>query len=103
MRDVVAAAELVIAGEGDAVAGGGLGAELCALLADEPWVRFTGHLDDDALPAFYSAMDVLALPSIDPLEAYGMVQVGGDALRHPGRGERHAGGPRARSPARAWD
>ena len=75
VRDVVAGAELVVAGEGDAVAGGGLGAELRALLADEPWVRFTGHLDDEDLPAFYSAIDVLALPSIDPLEAYGMVQV----------------------------
>ena len=75
VREVVAGAELVVAGEGDAVAGGGLGTELRALLADEPWVRFTGHLDDDDLPAFYSAVDVLALPSIDPLEAYGMVQV----------------------------
>ena len=75
VRDAVPGAELVVAGEGDAVAGGGLGAELRASLADAPWIRFTGHLDDGDLTAFYSAIDVLALPSIDPLEAYGMVQV----------------------------
>jgi glycosyltransferase involved in cell wall biosynthesis len=66
---------LVIAGDGDTIAGGGLGAELRARGTDDGSVIFTGFMPDLDLPSFYSMLDVLALPSIDPLEAYGMVQV----------------------------
>jgi len=38
-------------------------------------VRFTGFLSDADLRAFYAMCDVVALPSVDPLEAFGMVQV----------------------------
>lgn len=38
-------------------------------------VVFMGFLPDDDLPAFYSIVDVLALPSADPLEASGIGQV----------------------------
>jgi glycosyltransferase involved in cell wall biosynthesis len=66
---------LVIAGDGDTVAGGGLGPALRARAGADQGIIFTGFLPDDDLSAFYSMVDVLALPSIDPLEAYGMVQV----------------------------
>jgi glycosyltransferase involved in cell wall biosynthesis len=38
-------------------------------------VRLIGYLNFDDLVAFYNLIDVLVLPSIDPLEAFGMVQV----------------------------
>ncbi len=78
VRATMPSVRLVIGGEGDAVAGGGLGRELrqVAAAADLD-VVFTGFLPDEELPAFYSMLDVLALPSVDPQEAYGMVQVEG--------------------------
>jgi glycosyltransferase involved in cell wall biosynthesis len=78
VRAAMPEACLVIGGDGDAVAGGGLGPALRRLAGDAgASVIFTGFLADDDLPAFYSMLDVLALPSTDPLEAYGMVQVEG--------------------------
>jgi len=68
-------ARLVIAGEGRSVAGGGIADDLEAAAHGEDWVTFTGFLPQEDLPAFYAMCDVLALPSIDPLEAYGIVQV----------------------------
>lgn len=74
-RRAIPDATLVIAGEGDRVAGGGLGAQLRALIRPADDVRFTGFLSHDDLRAFYAMCDVVALPSVDPLEAFGMVQV----------------------------
>jgi glycosyltransferase involved in cell wall biosynthesis len=68
-------ATLIVAGEGAAVAGGGVLAGLAREVADDPGVVLTGFLPEEDLPALYSMCDVLALPSIDPLEAFGMVQV----------------------------
>lgn len=75
LRSAVPGLGLVIGGEGDAVAGGGLGAALRITAAREDWITFTGFLPQEDLAAFYSMLDVFALPSIDPLEAFGMVQV----------------------------
>ena len=36
-------------------------------------VRFTGEIPDDLLPAYYRAADVVALPSVDRTEAFGLV------------------------------
>ena len=66
---------LVIAGEGRGVAGGGVLDDLQALSAEDAGVMFTGFLESTDLRAFYSMCAVVALPSIDPLEAFGMVQV----------------------------
>ncbi|MEQ9093804.1 MAG: glycosyltransferase family 4 protein, partial [Miltoncostaeaceae bacterium] len=68
-------ATLVIVGEGRRVAGGGILDEVQRMVHDDPGVIFTGFLDHDDLLAFYSGCAVLALPSIDPLEAFGLVQV----------------------------
>ncbi len=67
---------LVVAGDYQHVAGGSVKSSLMRYLSGaEERVRFVGRLSDEELAAFYGFIDVLALPSIDPLEAYGMVQV----------------------------
>jgi len=67
---------LVIAGDWEDVAGGSVKATLLSYLAGrEDRIRFTGRLSDAEADEFLRFVDVLALPSIDPLEAYGMVQV----------------------------
>lgn len=67
---------LVIAGDYKDVAGGSVKSTLMHFLSGSSTrVRFTGRLTDAEVDAFYRFIDVLALPSIDPLEAYGMVQV----------------------------
>ncbi len=67
---------LVVAGDYQHVAGGSVKSSLMRYLSGaEERVRFVGRLSDEELDAFYRFVDVLALPSIDPLEAYGMVQV----------------------------
>jgi glycosyltransferase involved in cell wall biosynthesis len=67
---------LLIAGEYRDVAGGSVKNSLMRYLSGrDERIRFLGPLKDAELDAFYRFIDVLALPSIDPLEAYGMVQV----------------------------
>lgn len=68
-------AVLAIAGEGSAVAGEGVLKDLEREIQGDPNVVITGFLSDEDLLAFYSMCTVLALPSLDPLEAFGMVQV----------------------------
>lgn len=74
VRKEVADAALVIVGDSTNIAGGGLRHKL-EETSTPGEVVFTGFLADEDLPAFYSRCDVLCLPSIDPLEAFGMVQV----------------------------
>ncbi|GAK57885.1 putative glycosyltransferase [Candidatus Vecturithrix granuli] len=67
---------LVIAGDYTNVMGGSIKYVLNHFLEGrEEQICFTGRLTDDEVDAFYRFIDVLVLPSIDPLEAYGMVQV----------------------------
>jgi glycosyltransferase involved in cell wall biosynthesis len=67
---------IVIAGDYEKVAGGSIKAELDKFLEQYPGVIvFTGYLSDADRNKLYSGIDVLVLPSIDPLEAFGMVQV----------------------------
>jgi glycosyltransferase involved in cell wall biosynthesis len=72
--------KLLIAGEGEKIAGGPQESEKNRLLslAEELKLHnivFTGHLTDDELLEFYSVCDVFVLPSIDPLESFGMVKI----------------------------
>lgn len=67
--------QVVLAGDSDGVAGGGERArleDLARSLGVE--LRVLGPLPAADLPAFYSSLDVFALPSVDRLEAWGMVQ-----------------------------
>ena len=67
---------VLVVGEYTKVAGGSVKGEIDALVNQYPGrVQLVGHLRFDDLVAFYSMIDVLVLPSVDPLEAFGMVQV----------------------------
>jgi len=68
--------KIIIAGDYQKIAGGSIKGELDFIIAKYPDnIIFTGYLSDDELRQFYSMIDILVLPSIDPLEAFGMVQV----------------------------
>lgn len=67
---------VIIAGDYQNVAGGSVKQQLDAYMAKYPGkILFTGYLKDNDLHRFFSGLDVLVLPSIDPLEAFGMVQI----------------------------
>ena len=68
--------KIVIVGDYENIAGGGVKEELDNYVRLYPDViTFTGFLEDPQRNEFYSGIDVFVLPSIDPLEAFGMVQV----------------------------
>ncbi len=67
---------VLVAGEHTKVAGGSVKHDVDVLVNKHPdRVKLVGHLRFDDLVAFYNLIDVLVLPSVDPLEAFGMVQV----------------------------
>lgn len=67
---------ILIAGDYKNIAGGSVKDDIDRLVEQYPdHVKFVGHLKFSDLVVFYSLVDVLVLPSIDPLEAFGMVQV----------------------------
>ncbi len=67
---------VLVAGEHTKVAGGSVKQDVDVLIKKHPdRVKLVGHLKFDDLVAFYNLIDVLVLPSVDPLEAFGMVQV----------------------------
>ncbi len=67
---------VLVAGEHANVAGGSVKREIDTLVGQYPdRVKLVGHLRFDDLVAFYNLIDLLVLPSVDPLEAFGMVQV----------------------------
>ena len=69
-------ARLALAGEYRNVVGENYHARLRPRLdAFENRVVLLGHLEGKALACFYAACDVLALPSINPMESFGIVQV----------------------------
>jgi len=68
--------KIVLVGDYEKVAGGSVKDELDEYIAKYPDnILFTGYLDDAERNRFYSGIDVFVLPSIDPLEAFGIVQV----------------------------
>jgi glycosyltransferase involved in cell wall biosynthesis len=67
---------LLVAGDYQSVAGGSVRNVLFHFLEGRDLrIGFTGRLTDAEVDDFLRFIDVLALPSIDPLEAYGLVQV----------------------------
>lgn len=68
--------KIIIVGDYDKVAGGSTKAQLDSYIQRYPEsIIFTGYLGDVERNQFYSGIDLLVLPSIDPLEAFGMVQI----------------------------
>ena len=68
-------ARLLLAGPYENVAGGSVIRELQPLMERDSRVILLGPVDEEELSNFFASIDVLALPSIDPLEAFGIVQV----------------------------
>ena len=68
---------LKIAGDYESVAGGSIYEDLMNLIREEKIknVEFLGKLSEKNMEKFYSSLDVFVLPSTNPTEAFGMVQV----------------------------
>lgn len=80
MREVRDDAVLVIGGTGPLT---GPLRELAATLGLGERVLFTGRIPEETLPAYYHAADIYCLPSVEPSEAFGLVQVEAMACRKP--------------------
>lgn len=68
-------ARLLIAGDFSAVAGGSVIERVRQRMAGDSRIKLLGFLPDAALDDFYASVDVFALPSVNPFEAFGIVQV----------------------------
>jgi glycosyltransferase involved in cell wall biosynthesis len=68
------AARLLLAGDFASVAGGSVIERVRRGAAGDPRIRLLGFLPDAQVADFYASIDVLALPSINRLEAFGIVQ-----------------------------
>jgi len=68
-------ARLLIAGNYENVAGGSVVDNVRRAVGGDPRIRLLGFLPEDKLADFYASMDVFALPSINSLEAFGIVQI----------------------------
>jgi glycosyltransferase involved in cell wall biosynthesis len=75
LRAATADDRLLIGGDCSNVAGGSVIDKVRARAGGDPRVRFLGFLPDSALGDFYASLDIFALPSINSLEAFGIVQV----------------------------
>ncbi len=69
------AARLLLAGDYERVAGGSVVARARQAAGGDPRIRLLGFLPDEALADFYASLDIFALPSVNSLEAFGIVQV----------------------------
>jgi glycosyltransferase involved in cell wall biosynthesis/SAM-dependent methyltransferase len=68
-------ARLLIGGEFDEVAGGGALRAVSEAAAGDPRIRLLGFVEESRITDFHASIDVLALPSVDSFEAFGIVQV----------------------------
>ena len=68
-------ARLLIGGDFIGVAGGSVVEQVLKHARGDPRVRLLGFVPDHHLADFYASIDVLALPSVNAFEAFGIVQV----------------------------
>ncbi|MEJ7770360.1 MAG: glycosyltransferase family 4 protein [Geodermatophilaceae bacterium] len=66
---------LLIAGDFSAVAGGSVIDRVRASIDGDERIRLLGFLADAEISDFYASLDAFALPSVNPFEAFGIVQV----------------------------
>ena len=67
-------ATLLIAGDYEGVAGTSVIDHLRELAHGDDRIHFLGFLTDEQVQDFFASIDVLAFPSVNPLEAFGIVQ-----------------------------
>lgn len=69
--------KLIIGGDYENIAGGSIYPELKEFIKQKQIddVEFIGKISESKMSEFYSNLDVLVLPSINSLEAFGMVQI----------------------------
>lgn len=68
-------ARLIIAGDYEGIAGQSVIEHLRELARGDDRIEFLGFLPDEQVKDFFASIDVLAFPSVNPLEAFGIVQV----------------------------
>jgi glycosyltransferase involved in cell wall biosynthesis len=68
-------ARLLIAGEVERVAGGTVTERVRSAAGADHRIELLGFLPEDELADFYASLDVFVLPSVNSLEAFGIVQV----------------------------
>ena len=68
-------ARLLIAGDFERVAGGSVVDQVRSAAGSDPRIRLLGFVPDERLADFYASLDVFTLPSVNSLEAFGIVQV----------------------------
>lgn len=69
------AARLLIGGDFTKVAGGSVVDRVRAAIDGDERITLLGFLPESSLADFYASLDVFVLPSVNSLEAYGLVQV----------------------------
>ena len=69
--------ELLIGGDYENIAGGSIYPELKQYISENNLkdIKFLGKISENKMSEFYSSLDIFILPSINPLEAFGMVQI----------------------------
>lgn len=70
-------ARLLIGGDFAAVAGGSVVEDVRRAVGDDTRIKLLGFLPDEKINDFYASLDAFALVSVNPFEAFGIVQVEG--------------------------
>lgn len=67
--------QLLIGGESSKKLGESVIDEVQALIAGDPRITLLGFIDEDRMSDFYASLDAFVFPSINRLEAFGIVQM----------------------------
>jgi glycosyltransferase involved in cell wall biosynthesis len=68
-------ARLLIGGDYKNIAGGSVIDKVRSAIGGDPRITMLGFLPNESIADFYSSIDIFALPSVNALEAFGLVQV----------------------------
>ena len=68
-------ARLLLAGDYSGIAGGSVIERVRRRISGDLRIKVLGFLSEEDVAHFYASLDILALPSVNPFEAFGIVQV----------------------------